>query len=128
MSNDILFETFDREGKPISDDAYHRLFRDMSYKVVEKTVVGKGRPWEAEVSTVWLGLNHAYDPSHPPIIFETLVFGGPLDQDGTRYTTEAEARAGHAEFVRKASAPALRYRWTMARWLRKMADRVMRTR
>lgn len=31
------------------------------------------------VSTVFLGLNHAYDDG-PPQVFETVIFGGPLDR------------------------------------------------
>lgn len=32
-----------------------------------------------EVSTVFLGLDHQWDPNLPPILFETMVFGLPED-------------------------------------------------
>jgi len=48
------------------------------------------------VSTVWLGLDHGYGGG-PPLIFETMVFGGAHDEDQWRYPTEVEALAGHAE-------------------------------
>lgn len=56
-----------------------------------------------EVSTVFLGLNHNWG-SGAPHIFETMVFGGPLDGEQDRYSTWEEAEAGHASIVRKAQA------------------------
>lgn len=49
---------------------------------------------ECEVSTVFLGLDHQYG-SGPPLLFETLVFGG--DQDGLmeRCSTWDEAEKQH---------------------------------
>ncbi len=56
---------------------------------------------DIDVSTVFLGLNHQFAPNAPPLIFETLVFGGPLDQDMDRYTTWEQAEQGHKEMVQK---------------------------
>ena len=56
------------------------------------------------VSTVWLGLDHRFSEDGPPLIFETMVFPSEtdfLDMDCERYSTEAEARAGHAATVAK---------------------------
>jgi hypothetical protein len=64
---------------------------------VAKDVVG-----DATVSTVFLGLDHAFRGK--PILFETLVMGGPCDQDGERYSAWAEAEAGHARYVEKVTA------------------------
>lgn len=55
------------------------------------------------VSTVFLGLDHAFG-AQPPLLFETLIFSGPLDGEMERYSTWAEAEAGHARFVDKARA------------------------
>jgi hypothetical protein len=51
----------------------------------------------AEVSTVFLGLNHDFTGQGLPVLWETMVFGGPFDQEQRRYTSKAEALAGHAE-------------------------------
>ena len=59
----------------------------------------------ATVSTVFLGLDHGFG-SERPVLFETLVFDGPLDGDGERYCTRAEALAGHAEWVARVRAEA----------------------
>ena len=50
------------------------------------------------VSTVFLGLNHRFGPG-PPLLFETLIFGGKRDQAMWRYSTWDEAEAGHAAAV-----------------------------
>lgn len=68
-------------------------------KRVAETTLPNGR-W---VSTVWLGLNHQYGDG-PPLIFETMVFPNQKDMgelDCDRYSTEAEALAGHAAMVDK---------------------------
>lgn len=69
---------------------------DLEYKVVARDELESG----VVISTVWLGLDHQWGDG-PPLIFETMVFGGPNDQDQYRYSTEDEARAGHAEIVRE---------------------------
>ena len=55
------------------------------------------------VSTVFLGLDHAFDGG-PPVLFETLVFGGPLDGEMERYHTWGEAEAGHKVMVERVTA------------------------
>ena len=55
------------------------------------------------VSTVFLGLHHGRAfGSGRPILFETMIFGGPHDQDQARYSTWTEATAGHAVMCAKA--------------------------
>lgn len=53
---------------------------------------------EIAVSTVWLGIDHGWGQS-VPIIFEMMVFGGPLDQEQWRYATKEAALAGHDQAV-----------------------------
>lgn len=53
------------------------------------------------VSTVFLALDHRFSGDGPPIVFETMVFGGPFDQEQERYCTWVEAEAGHARWVEK---------------------------
>lgn len=65
----------------------------------QNRVVAKTSTWNGEVSTVFLGLDHQYGDG-PPLIFETMVFGGTRDQDMERYSTWAEAEAGHAAMVK----------------------------
>ena len=60
----------------------------------DPTRVGYDEIGEVHVSTVWLGLNHAWGDG-PPLIYETMVFGGDHDQLQNRYSTRAQAEAGH---------------------------------
>lgn len=51
------------------------------------------------ISTVFLGLDHNYYSSGPPLIFESMVFGGKLDLETRRYSTYEQAQEGHAVLV-----------------------------
>lgn len=59
---------------------------------------------EITVSTVFLGLDHRWFGEGPPIVFESLVFGGPLDGDGGRYASWDDAETGHKMLVAKCRA------------------------
>jgi hypothetical protein len=50
---------------------------------------------EVRVSTVFLGLDHNFFGKGPPVLWETLVFGGVLDGEMDRYTSRAAALEGH---------------------------------
>lgn len=95
-------EWFDRQGRPLGMLEAAKLLESGQNKIVAQTTLWHG----AFVSTVWLGLNHRMWGKGPPLIFETMVFapGSRCDLDMARYSTEAEARAGHAEMLR-------RWRW-----------------
>jgi len=90
------------DGRPApepSSPAWALWFRDADRGVAE-TAVG-----EARVSTVFLGIDHGL--GGPPLLYETMVFGGPSDGEQQRYGTLEEARAGHEAMVaRVMDAPA----------------------
>ena len=58
-------------------------------RTVRKDAIG-----EARVSTVFLGLDHDFGGG-PPLLFETMVFGGPLDQEQARCSTWEAAEKMH---------------------------------
>lgn len=47
------------------------------------------------VSTVFLGIDHRFNEDGPPILFETMIFGGPHDGFQDRCSTWKEAVAMH---------------------------------
>jgi hypothetical protein len=66
------------------------------------------------VSTVFLGIDHNFSGDGPPVLFETIVFGEPEEQDllgrkqqvrpslqMDRYCTLDEAEAGHEQVVQQ---------------------------
>lgn len=80
------------EGEPITGEQWTALFAD-------KRHVGEDTIGDVRVSTVWLGLDHRFLGDGPPLIFETMIFGGDLDEQTERYGSEREAREGHARWV-----------------------------
>jgi hypothetical protein len=69
-----------------------------STRRIRETTIG-----DTWVSTVFLGLDQKLlgFESGLPLIFETMVFGGPFDDETYRYATEAEAIAGHEAMVER---------------------------
>jgi hypothetical protein len=91
---------YDRQGQPITNVfAWGKKLEDRAYQRVAETTLPDGK-W---ISTVWLGLDHNYGDG-PPLIFESMVFpkrGEYGELDCERYSTEADALAGHAQLVEK---------------------------
>lgn len=91
---------YNQAGQPITLEACMRaLFGlgrgDNQVRYDELRVAGK----RVGVSTVWLGTDHGFGLTERPLIFESLIFGGPLDETCRHYATRDEAIAGHAELV-----------------------------
>ena len=61
-------------------------------------------PGDVLVSTVFLALNYEWREGAPPVLWETMVFGGPLDGEQERYVSRADAVAGHARWLAKVKA------------------------
>lgn len=61
-------------------------------RVVKKTDI-ETKDGLVTVSTVFLGLDHGF--GGPSRWFETLTFGGKLDQEMERYETISDAERGH---------------------------------
>lgn len=64
-------------------------------RIVARTNISEG----VTVSTVFLGLDHQWGAGGPPLIFETMVFGGPNDSLEERCSTYDEAEEQHARVV-----------------------------
>jgi len=70
----------------------------------DERIVGRTDVDSYRVSTVFLGIDHNWYPTGPPVLFETMVFGeGALMSDlwTARYCTWEEAEAGHEAVVYK---------------------------
>lgn len=52
-----------------------------------------------EVSTVFLGIDHRFTGKGPPLVFETMTFDDYGGSDSWRWSTWAEAEAGHRRVV-----------------------------
>ena len=100
---------YDLDGRPINMDEWARLLslkhearrtgkRGETQPADDPTRIGSDHVGDVWVSTVWLGLNHSWWPG-PPLIFETMVFGGPDNEEMERYATKEAALAGHDRWV-----------------------------
>jgi len=73
----------------------------------DRTVALTEFAWGA-VSTVFLGIDHNFCPqpmrsplTYKPILWETMVFGGHLDQEQVRYNSREKALEGHRAMVKR---------------------------
>ena len=80
------------EGKTPIIASVHQwaIWFEIADRTVKKTTISG----DIEVSTVFLGLDHQFGDG-PPLLFETMIFGGERNQEQWRYTTWDEAEAGH---------------------------------
>ena len=81
---------------------FERAGRDGSRIVARDRDEHPGAP-DVLVSTVFLGLDHSFTDG-PPLLWETLIFGGPHDGEMWRYASRAAALAGHAQACRLVGA------------------------
>ena len=90
------------DGEPVAEPdlmAWGRWFEDADRQVAV-TYIDEART--VRVSTVFLGLDHNFNEGGAPILWETIVFGGPHDQEQDRYASKADALAGHGRLVKLA--------------------------
>jgi hypothetical protein len=99
MPIDLKFYILDRHTPvPVDLLTWGKWFETAERHLVRDVFDG------VEVSTVFLGLDHNYSRKGPPLLFETMVFGGELDQEMLRYPTWQTALAGHREMVERVRA------------------------
>jgi len=97
--------TLNESGEPVPCDD---LFKWGEWMQSANRHVGDTWLGDIRISTVFLGLNHEYRPDLPPLLWETMVFGGSMDQEQERCSGNREqAEAMHARMVAKlTSSPA----------------------
>jgi hypothetical protein len=84
-----------KKAVPVSDTIEWAKGFDIQNRRVAETNIG-----DIRVSTVFLGLDHSWGKG-PPLLFETMAFGGHGEIYCDRYTTWEEAEAGHKAVVAK---------------------------
>lgn len=62
--------------------------------------VGDDTISDQRISTVFLQLDHNWDPDGEPVLFESMIFRGKHDQYQRRYHTYDEALEGHNNLVK----------------------------
>lgn len=83
--------------EPITDVEAEGLLRNIDSRRILYTILTTDKG-QCQISTIFLVLDHAWDDG-PPMLWETMAFGGPRDECIMRYRSEADAILGHAEAV-----------------------------
>lgn len=84
-----------RDVVPATMEETMPMFEDIGARTIARNEVGA-----ICVSTVFLVIDHNFGDG-PPLVFETMIFGGPCDQEQWRYATYDEAEAGHRAAVER---------------------------
>ena len=90
----------DDQGNPVLEPDLMKWSK--WFEQSEKRVLARDDLGNIRVSTVFLGLDHSFG-SGPPLLWETMIFGGKHDDYQKRYSTRDEALAGHRHAVWLAS-------------------------
>lgn len=98
----------DEDGEPVPEPdllKWGAWYREAD-RHVAVTIVGGDGDHQVRVSTVFVGMDHNFGGvNSTPILWETMIFGGPNSDYMRRYTTRADALAGHEEAARTALIP-----------------------
>jgi len=62
-------------------------------------LIAEDRIGVAYISTIFLGIDHSFNESHP-LLYETMIFGGKHDQYTKRYYDKITALTGHKYAVK----------------------------
>jgi hypothetical protein len=103
VNTEMSFRYCDWDGRPIYQWEYH--FKHSYFpKHVAKDIINGWR-----ISTVWLGLDHAFLKDGNPVVFETMIFKNDqtiadneeLNLYQERYSYLTEAEKGHKEACKR---------------------------
>ncbi len=95
-----MMYVLNQDGTPRPTDDVHEWAKmiESRERIVARDVVGN-----ITVSTVFLGIDHNFG-SGPPLLWETMVFGGHDDENQERYDSLDAAKEGHQRILRRATA------------------------
>ena len=93
----------DKRGRPRPEPDLFKWaqWMETNDRHVAHDIFRQGQAEEIRVSTVFLGIDHNWFDQGPPILWETMIFGGDdkLDLDMQRYSSVNTARIGHSKAV-----------------------------
>jgi hypothetical protein len=78
-------------------ERWARFMEHYKRTLAKDTCSHKNFEGTADVSTVFLGIDHNFTGKGDPVLFETMIFGGPADGECKRATTWANALKNHAD-------------------------------
>lgn len=87
-----MYRLENRVPVPIVPEDYAALGRAM---MEPDRRVGQTEKGDVKVSTVFLALDHRFNDQGPPLLFETMIFGGEHDGYQDRCSTWEQAEVMH---------------------------------
>jgi len=92
----------DDNGKPVIE---HDLVKWAKWHCTHHPGVARETIGDSDISTVFLAFDHNFSGVGPPLLWETMVFGGRLDMEQDRCAGSREqAEAMHARMVERVKA------------------------
>lgn len=92
----MLYILVNGRPHPVTDAREWAAWFESADRTVQKTKID-----DVQISTVFLGIDHNFWGSGPPLLYETMVFGGALDQEQERCPSHEEALRMHAAMVQR---------------------------
>jgi hypothetical protein len=89
---DFYFQKDDGSVERVTDNTSEfAILNSIGKRIIQQTSQG-----DVTVSTVFLMFDHNFRNDGPPILWETMIFGGKHNGDTTRYISAKDAKLGHA--------------------------------
>ena len=88
----------DVNGNPVAEPNLERRrewFARQKHRLIRRSYITK----DIYVSTVFLGIDHNRSGRGRPVLWETMIFGGPQAGYQRRYSTRAEAFKGNVSAI-----------------------------
>jgi len=90
----------DADGEPRAVDDLMTWARWLEHADADRVVLRDDNVRRGvDVSTVFLASDRRFSGSGPPILWETMIFGGAFNSYQRRYTSKLDAIAGHQRAV-----------------------------
>lgn len=104
----VLFYILDDAGNPVAEPdpiKWATFFRDREKYVLKRDSL----PGDVSVITIFTGIDYRsrygiFEDESSPILWETVIFGGPHDRYQNGYTSREDALAGHEAALQLAGA------------------------
>lgn len=83
----------DENSQPVEEPSiikWSQWFEDFEKRQTAETIIGSIR-----ISTVFLGIDRNFSRNGPPVLWETMIFGGPNNGYQNRYSNIEDALSGH---------------------------------
>ncbi len=93
-----FYKLINKQAQPVEDFIEWCEWHARADRNVKYTKVG-----DVQISTVFLGMDHAHFGG-PPMLFETMIFGGAFNEDMDRCSTWEQAEEQHKNMVYKVIA------------------------